>query len=60
MYQQSNELTVNEEEYNNAIIEAKASREMIMYDNIFINQWPTINKQNFENPFNEQITRCIL
>ena len=38
MYQQSNELSVNKEEYNNAIIEAKVSGYMIMHDIIFIHQ----------------------
>ena len=59
MYQQSNKSSVNEEEYNNAIIEVKASGKIIMHDIIFINQWLITNKQNYENPFNEQITQAI-
>jgi len=59
MYKKSNEPTINEEEYNNAIVEIKASGEAIIHDIIFIHQWPTTNQQNNDNPFNEQITQAI-
>ena len=59
MHKQTSELTTNDEEYNNAIIEAKASGEMITHDIIFSHQWPTINEHRYDNPFNQQITQAI-
>jgi len=58
-YQRSNEDHTEDESFNNAIVEFKASGQAIVCDIIYSSRWPLINMHEINIPFNDQITQAI-